>query len=70
MNLFALDVAGRLGLVGTGGSDVHSTHGLGKCITIFDGDIKSESDLIEALKAKAFKPAQNLHTGDLQPFQL
>lgn len=69
-NLFTLDVAARLGLGGTGGSDVHSTHGLGKCVTIFDGDISGESDLIEALKAKAFTPAQNLHIGDIQPFRL
>jgi len=69
-NLFALDVAARLGLGGTGGSDVHSNNGLGKCITIFDGDVRGESDLIEALKAKAFTPGQNLHKGDLKPFSL
>jgi predicted metal-dependent phosphoesterase TrpH len=69
-NLFTLEVAAHLGMGGTGGSDVHSTHGLGKCITMFDGDIRGESDLIEALKAKAFKPGQNLHKGDLQPFSL
>lgn len=69
-NLFTLDVAGRLGMGGTGGSDVHSTHGLGKCITMFDGDIGGESDLIDALKAKAFTPAQNLHIGELRQFKL
>ena len=69
-NLFALEVARHIGLGGTGGSDVHSTHGLGKCITMFDGDINSESDLIEALKAKAFTPGQNFHKGDLQPFSM
>ena len=67
-NLFTLDVAAELGLGGTGGSDVHSTQGLGKCVTMFDGEISGESDLIEALKAKAFRPGQNLHIGDLQPF--
>ena len=67
-NLFTLDVAQHLGFGGTGGSDVHSTQGLGKCITRFDGEIKSESDLIDALKAKAFAPAQGLHIGNLQPF--
>ncbi len=67
-NLFAIKVARHLGFGGTGGSDVHSTHGLGKCVTRFDGDIKSESDLIEALKAKAFTPAQGLHLGHLEPF--
>ena len=67
-NDFSLDVADHLGLGGTAGSDVHSTQGLGKCVTIFDGDVKSEADLIEALKAKAFTPAQGLHLGRLQPF--
>lgn len=67
-NLFALDVARSLGLKGTGGSDVHSTHGLGKCVTVFDGDIATERDLIEAVKARAFSPAQGLHLGDLRPF--
>lgn len=69
-NLFTRDVAAILGLGGTGGSDVHSTHGLGKCITMFDGDIRGESDLIEALHAKAFTAGQNLHKGDLQPFTI
>lgn len=68
-NLFTLEVARHLGICGTGGSDVHSTHGLGKCVTVFDGDIKSEADLIEALKARAFRPAQGLHVGQLQPFE-
>ena len=67
-NLFTLDVVRHLGLTGTGGTDAHSTHGLGKCVTMFDGEIKSESDLIEALKAKEFSPGHNLHVGDLKPF--
>ena len=68
-NNFTLDVARHLGFVGTGGSDAHSTHGIGKCVTIFDGDISNESDLIEALKAKAFVPAEGMHIGHLKPFQ-
>ncbi|MCH8206348.1 MAG: PHP domain-containing protein [Chloroflexi bacterium] len=65
-NDFALDVAHLLGFVGTGGSDAHSDQGLGRCVTVFDGDVRSEADLIEALRAKAFKPAQGLHVGQLQ----
>ena len=68
-NHFTLEVARHLGFVGTGGSDAHSTHGIGKCVTIFDGEVRSESDLIEALKAKAFSPAEGLHIGHLKPFQ-
>ena len=67
-NLFTLDVARHLGLRGTGGTDAHSTHGLGKCVTLFDGDVRSEADLIDALKAKAFSPGHDLHVGDLKPF--
>ena len=66
-NLFTLDVARHLGLRGTGGSDAHSTHGIGKCVTVFDGDIRNQADLIEALKAKAFYAAQGFHIGELQP---
>ena len=67
-NIFTLDVARHLGFTGTGGSDAHSTHGIGKCVTIFDGEIRSEADLIEALRAKAFIPGQGLHVGELTPF--
>jgi len=67
-NLFSLEVARQLGFTGTGGSDVHSTNGLGKCTTVFDGDIRSESDFLEALKAKAYAPAQGLHLGQLKTF--
>ena len=67
-NLFCMDVANHLGLKGTGGSDAHSTHGLGRCVTVFDGEITSEADLIEALKAKAFEPGEGANLGRPQPF--
>ncbi len=67
-NLFSLEVASKLGFTGIGGSDVHSTHGLGKCTTIFEGDILSESDFIEALRAKAYVPAQGFHLGQVKRF--
>lgn len=69
-NQFTLDVARHLGFIGTGGSDAHSTHGIGKCVTVFDGDIHSESDLIDALKSKAFSPAEGLHVGALASLQV
>ena len=55
-NNYASDVAKALGFHGTGGSDVHSAHGLGKGVTIFNRDINSESDLVQALKAKQYSP--------------
>lgn len=69
-NLFTLEVARHLGFQGTGGTDAHSTHGLGRCVTVFDGDVRTERELIEALRAKAFAPARGLHVGDLQRFAL
>jgi len=67
-NRFAVDLARDLGMKGTGGSDAHSTHGLGGCLTVLDGDVRNEGDLIEVLKAKAFTPAQRLENGDLVSF--
>lgn len=55
-NRFAAGVAAALGLAGIGGSDVHSAHGLGAAVTLFDGPIRSESGLINALKAKRYAP--------------
>ena len=69
-NFFALDVAQQHGRCGTGGSDAHSTHGLGKCVTMFDGDIRSEKDLVEAIKAKAFKAAEGFHLGQVTYYDL
>ena len=67
-NLFTLEVARHLGMGGTGGSDAHSAQGLGRCVTIFDGDIRSEADLIEALRARAFSPGHGLNVGQLRAF--
>ena len=67
-NNFALEVARHRGLTGTGGSDAHSVHGLGNCVTVFQGDIRSEADLIEAIKAKAYSPVQGFHIGQPQTF--
>ena len=69
-NAFALEVARILGFEGTGGSDAHSTHGLGKFATEFDGDIRSESDFVEALRAGAYRAVQGLHVGELRAFGL
>ena len=69
-NAFTLEVAQILGFEGTGGSDAHSTHGLGKFATEFDGDIRSESDFVEALRTGAYRAVQGLHVGELRAFGL
>ncbi len=64
-NGFALEVARSLGERGTGGSDAHSTEGIGSCITVFDGPIRSEADLLEALRAGAYRPVDGFPQREL-----
>ena len=59
-NALAVEVAQRLGERGTGGSDAHSVEGIGSCVTVFDGDIRSEADMLEALRAGAYHPLDGL----------
>ena len=68
-NRFAAEVAGELELRGTGGSDAHSPHGLGRCVTVFDGEVRSESDLMDALRAGAFAPAVRSAAGGFEPLR-
>lgn len=64
-NILALGVARKLGLRGTAGSDAHSTYGLGSSVTVFQREIRNESDLIAELKAGRFYPAQRLPSGEI-----
>lgn len=60
-NRMAQEAAQKLQLPGTGGSDAHSYKGVGKYVTEFDDDsIKSEQDLIAALKSGRYRPKQLL----------
>jgi hypothetical protein len=62
-NRFAQGVARVLGWSGTGGSDAHSVHGLGKGVTVFKGDVRTERDLLEALRAGDVSPVEGFHVG-------
>ncbi|MCL0029173.1 PHP domain-containing protein [Dehalococcoidia bacterium] len=62
-NRFAQEVAALLGRWGTGGSDAHSTDGFAKGVTVFNGDIRHEADLLEALRAGDFFPVEGFHVG-------
>ncbi len=53
-NSMAFKVAGKLEMIGTVGSDAHRVQELGTHITIFDQEIKDETDLINALRAGWF----------------
>ncbi len=62
-NRFAQEVTGLWGRAGTGGSDAHSVNGLGKGVTVFPGDVRTQDDLLEALKAGEFFPVEGFHLG-------
>jgi hypothetical protein len=49
-NNFALQACDYLGLTPTGGSDAHSELGIGCYATQFDDPIRTEADVIAALK--------------------
>ena len=51
----AQEVAQILGMKVTGGSDAHSLEELGKCVTVFENNIRDEATLIKELKAGRFR---------------
>jgi predicted metal-dependent phosphoesterase TrpH len=67
-NHFALLVARILGKRGIGGSDAHSTHGLGCFTTVFQRPLGNQRDLIAELKAGRYYPAEGLLAGGITPF--
>ena len=56
-NDFAVKVARHLGLKVTGGSDAHSRHGLGRCVTEFKGEIHTAEEFMNSLHNGSFAPA-------------
>jgi predicted metal-dependent phosphoesterase TrpH len=64
-NAVALEVARYLGKPTVGGSDAHSTHGLGQSVTVFDDPIASARDFMEALHASKFHAAVRTPDGAL-----
>ncbi|MBI2172369.1 MAG: PHP domain-containing protein [Chloroflexi bacterium] len=64
-NYFAWEVAKRLGKPMIGGSDAHSTNGLGRCVTVFQDRITNQDEFLEALRAKRFYPATGLLVGEV-----
>ena len=67
-NAFAWRVAQHSHFKGTGGSDAHSLHGLGRCVTVFEQEIRSEQEFLEALKGGRFYAAQGLRAKQLRAF--
>lgn len=52
---FALEALRRIGLPGTGGSDSHAPHTLGRCYTVFQRPVADSGDLVEQLRAGAIQ---------------
>ena len=65
---FAQEVAAQLGHPGTGGSDAHSHHGIGRGATLFHGDVRNERDLLDALRARACTPLEGYNRGRVSFF--
>jgi hypothetical protein len=67
-NVMALRVARVLGKPASGGSDCHSTQGIGYYCTIFEDAIETPAELLAALHAGRFQPGHGLAAGRLTPF--
>ena len=67
-NVFALRVAQAVGKPGTGGSDAHSTQGIGFFCAVFDRDLTSQEEMLQEMHAGRFYPAHGLLKGNLQRF--
>jgi predicted metal-dependent phosphoesterase TrpH len=67
-NVFALRVAQTLGKPGTGGSDAHSTQGIGYYCTVFERDCQSQDELLAELHAGRFHAHHGLLQGNLTHF--
>ena len=69
-NQFALEVSDMLKMPVSGGSDAHSTHGLGNFATEFASDISTEEEFLKALRLGAFWPVEGLRQGHPKHFTL
>ena len=67
-NVFALKVAQAIGKPGTGGSDAHSTQGIGTYCVVLDKDVDTQEELLEELHARRFRAGHGLLDGNLQRF--
>jgi hypothetical protein len=67
-NLFALRVAQTLGKPGTGGSDAHSTSGIGTYCIVCETDCKTQDEFLGELHAGRFYAAHGLLNGNLERF--
>jgi histidinol phosphatase-like PHP family hydrolase len=67
-NYFALQVAKTLGKPGTGGSDAHSTQGIGYFTAVFEETIETQEQMVEQMHKGRFHPARGLAEGKLENY--
>ena len=67
-NYFALQVAKILGKPGTGGSDAHSTQGIGYFTAVFEEDLQSQAQMVEQMHKGRFFPGRGLAEGKLNNY--
>ena len=67
-NIYALKVAQAIGKPGTGGSDAHSTQGIGTYCVVLKKDVQSQEELLAELHAGRFHAGHGLLDGNLQSF--
>ncbi len=66
-NALALKVAKALGKATVGGSDAHSTHGLGRFVTAFDDEFRDAEGFMAALRSGMFRAAVRDAHGTVVP---
>ncbi len=67
-NYFALQVAKAIGKPGTGGSDAHSTQGIGYFTAVFDEVLESQEHMVQQLHKGHFYPGRALAEGRLNNY--
>lgn len=67
-NYFALQVAKHLGKPGTGGSDCHSTQGIGYFCAVFDEILEGPQHMLEQMHKGRFHPGRGLASGELENY--
>jgi predicted metal-dependent phosphoesterase TrpH len=69
-NLFALKVARTLGLAEVAGSDSHSANSVGVVTTLFPDPVRTDREVIEAIRARRTRAGRGLLDGAVTPFDL
>jgi hypothetical protein len=67
-NYFALQVAKIMGKPGTGGSDAHSTQGIGYFCAVFDEHLETTEQMVEQMKKGRFHAGRGLPQGNLDNY--